>query len=143
MYLLDTDVVSALRRPDRNRHVVDWVATNDPNILYLSTATIAEIELGAHRQLKKNPSYALELSRWLDGVISHFGERILPINVPIARRWGALSSAMGHDDLDLAIAATAMEHNLTVATRNVRDFVRTSVAIYDPFEAKMYNSKKV
>jgi predicted nucleic acid-binding protein len=141
MYLLDTDVVSALRRPDRNRHVVEWVAANDPNTLYLSTATIAEIERGAHRQLKKNPSYALELSRWLDGVISHFGERILPINVPIARRWGALSSAMGHDDLDLAIAATAMEHNLTVATRNVRDFIRTGVAIYDPFDAKLHKPK--
>jgi toxin FitB len=141
MYLLDTDVVSALRRPDRNRHVVEWVAANDPNTLYLSTATIAEIELGAHRQLKKNPSYALELSRWLDGVISHFGERILPITVPIARRWGALSSAMGHDDLDLVIAATAMERNLTVATRNVRDFVKTGVAIYDPFEAKLHRPK--
>jgi len=139
MYLLDTDVVSALRRPDRNRRATEWVAANSPNTLYLSTATIAEIERGAHRQLKKNPSYALELSRWLEAMISHFAERILPIDVLVARRWGMLSSAIGHDDLDLVIAATALENKLVVATRNVRDFIPTGVPIYDPFEDRKYN----
>jgi toxin FitB len=138
MYLLDTDVISALRRPERNHAAAHWIATLALDDLHLSIATIAEIASGIHLQMKKNPPYALTLSQWLDRLILQFDERILPLTVAIARRWGALSAAAGHDDLDLAIAATALEHNLIVVTRNVRHFMGTGVAIFDPFEGRLH-----
>jgi predicted nucleic acid-binding protein len=138
MYLLDTDVISALRRPERNPAVAHWIATLAPDDLHLSAATIAEIASGVHLQMKKNPPYALTLSQWLDKLILQFDERILPLTVAIARRWGTLSATAGHDNLDFAIAATALEHNLIVVTRNVRHFAGTGVAIFDPFEGRLH-----
>lgn len=72
------------------------------------------------------------LGRWLDNVLRLYGERILAIDLSAARRWGRLSGALGHKSADLLIAATALEHGLTVVTRNVRHFEPTGVPVLDP-----------
>jgi hypothetical protein len=143
MYLIDTDVLSALRRRDRNVAVAHWAASIAPHDLHISVATVNEVEHGIQRLKSRDPAHAESLTIWINKVIAEFGERALPVTVPIARRWACISATLGYDDLDLAIAATALEHNLVVVTRNVRDFTRTGAAIYDPFEGKTYSAKKV
>jgi len=73
------------------------------------------------------------LQRWLDTILHRYEQRILPLSVSIARRWGQLSGELGHDSADLMIAATALEHNLTVATRNTRHFEPTQVSLINPY----------
>jgi toxin FitB len=133
MYLLDTVVLSELRKRRRNPHVVAWIGSVSPTDIFLSAVTIAEIELGIERQRKVDPAFALELEKWLDVTLRAYGERVLPLTIGIARRWGRLSAQIGNRELDLAIAATALEHGLTLITRNVSDFAPTGVATFDPF----------
>jgi len=73
---------------------------------------------------------------WLDRALALYGERILPFDLRTARRWGALSAAPGKNSADLMIAATALEHGLTVVTRNVSDFEPAGVAVLDPFSRR-------
>jgi len=133
MYLLDTDVISELRRRRRNRNVVAWISNVSAADLFLSVVTIGEIELGIARQRVRNPSFAKDLADWLEVTLRAYEERILPLTVGIARRWGRLAAQLGNNQLDLAIAATALEHGLTVVTRNVSDFEPTGVTVLDPF----------
>jgi len=133
MYLLDTDVISELRRRRRNRNVVAWISNVSAADLFLSVVTIGEIELGIARQRVRNPSFAKDLADWLEVTLRAYEERILPLTVGIARRWGRLAAQLGNKQLDLAIAATALEHGLTVVTRNVSDFEPTGVTVLDPF----------
>ena len=127
-YLLDTDVLSELRKRKRDTNVVVWIGSVAPADLFLSVVTIGEIERGIERQRTVNPTFAAELAGWLDVTLRTYGERILPLTVNIARRWGRLAAQIGNQGIDLAIAATALEHGLTVVTRNVSDFEPTGVA---------------
>jgi toxin FitB len=141
MYLVDTDVFSELRRSRRNRNVVAWFGDVNAADLFLSVLTIGEIELGISRQQYLNPVFAQELADWLDLTLRVYGERILPLTVGIARRWGRLAAQLDNKQLDLAIAATALEHGLTVVTRNVPDFKPTSVPILDPFDPRPHRKR--
>jgi predicted nucleic acid-binding protein len=129
MYLLDTVVLSELRKRHRNPKVVEWIGQRVSSELYLSVVTVGEIERGIAQQKRRNPEFSRELSFWLDRVLSLYGDRILQIDTPITRRWGRLSADLGHDGPDLLIAATALEHGLTVVTRNTRHFEPTGVAV--------------
>ena len=133
MYLLDTNVVSALRRPERSPVVVRWLENQRFTDLYLSVITVGEIERGSVQQQRLDPTFARELASWLDEVIGVYGDRILGVDVTTARRWGQLSATIGHSSEDLLIAATALEHGLTVVTRNVRHFEPTGVRVVNPF----------
>ena len=135
MYLLDTMVLSELRKRQRNANVVAWIGSVAESDLHLSTVTIAEIEQGIERQRRSNPDFARALVDWLELTISVYADRILRLTVGIARHWGRLAARIPNQDMDLAIAATALEHRLTVVTRNVPDFAPTGVAIFDPFAA--------
>ncbi|CAA7618945.1 Ribonuclease VapC [Magnetospirillum sp. LM-5] len=134
MFLLDTVVLSELRKRDRNPNVVRWLTGKAADDIFLSAVTIGEIERGIVRQRGKDPAFAEALESWLDRTIQIYGDRILPVDTRIARRWGNLSARIGNDGADLLIAATALEHGLTVVTRNVRHFEPTGVALMDPFE---------
>jgi predicted nucleic acid-binding protein len=138
MYLLDTVVLSELRKkpPRRNPHVVSWLASVSPDELFISVVSIGEIERGIERQRPIDPAFAVALADWLDVVLRNYGERILPFGVDIARRCGRLSAQVGNSGLDLAIAATVLEHGLTIATRNVSDFAATGAALLNPFEPR-------
>ncbi|MGH7063048.1 MAG: PIN domain-containing protein [Stellaceae bacterium] len=73
------------------------------------------------------------MGSWLEQLIDVYEDRILPVDVAVARRWGQLTARLGHAGVDLLIAATALEHGLTVATRNLRHFLPTGAAVEDPF----------
>lgn len=141
MYLLDTVVLSELRKRRSDANLVAWIGTVADNDLHISVATIVEIELGIERQRKVNPPFADELAGWLDVTLRAYSDRILPLTVLIARRWGRLAAQIGNRDLDLAIAATALEHGLTVVTRDVSDFARAGVATLNPFEPQQRRGK--
>ncbi len=136
MYLLDTDIVSELRRPRRDDIVVAWIEPITPNDLFISTVTAFEIEFGIEQQRRDDPPFARDLEAWLDMTLRLYGDRILPLTVSIARRWGQLAVLIGNKNLDGAIAATALEHGLTVVTRNVSHYERTGVAVVNPFETR-------
>lgn len=131
MYLLDTDVLSALRRRERNPTIVRWIESQRVADLYISVITVGEIERGIAQQQRRNLVFARDLSVWLDRMLDWYGDRILPVDTATARRWGQLSAALGHESADLLIAATALEHGLTVVTRNVRHFEPTGVLVVD------------
>ncbi len=135
MFLIDTDVLSALRRRDRHPELVRWLQARRTADLYLSAVTIGEIERGIAQQQRRDPSFARELSLWLDRMLAWYGDRILGVDVPTARRWGRLSGDLGHERADLIIAATALEHGLTVVTRNVRHFEPTGVPVFNPYDS--------
>ncbi|WP_409411168.1 type II toxin-antitoxin system VapC family toxin [Bradyrhizobium sp. AUGA SZCCT0169] len=94
--------------------------------------SIGAIERGITRQRTTDPRFAGALAEWLDRILTLYGERVVPFDLRTARRWGALSAALGNDSADLMIAATALEHGLTVVTRNVSDFEPSGVAVIDP-----------
>lgn len=134
MYLVDTVVLSELRKRQRDPGVVRWIERQRTADLFLSVVTIGEVERGIALQRPKNPDFATSLSRWLDEVLTFYGDRVLPFDVGAARRWGTLAAAIGNDGADLMIAATALEHGLTVVTRNVADFKAAGVPTINPFQ---------
>jgi toxin FitB len=133
MFLIDTVTLSELRRRQRDPTVVTWFERQRTTELFLSVISIGEIERGIARQRAKDPTFADALAAWLDRVLVLYGERVMPFDLRTARRWGALSAALGNDSADLMIAATALEHGLTIVTRNVSDFEPSGVAVIDPF----------
>ncbi|MCS3725790.1 type II toxin-antitoxin system VapC family toxin [Bradyrhizobium betae] len=136
MFLLDTVTLSELRRTRRNPSVVAWMERQRTPDLFLSVVSIGEIERGIARQRAADPSFADALAAWLDRLLALYGAQILPFDLQTARRWGTLSAALGNESADLMIAATALEHGLTVVTRNVSDFKPAGVRIVNPFEGK-------
>lgn len=133
MFLLDTVVISELRKARRDPGVVAWISAAEPGSLYLSVVTVAEIERGIERARPRDAGFAEARSDWRDGLLRLYVEHLLPVTVSIARRCGRLSAALGHDGADLMIAATALDHGLTVVTRNVRDYRPTGVALLNCF----------
>jgi toxin FitB len=133
MFLIDTVTLSELRRRQRDAKVVKWFERQRAADLFLSVISIGEIERGIARQRAVDPAFAGALAEWLDRVLTLYGERLVPFDLRSARRWGVLSAAVGNDSADLMIAATALEHGLTVVTRNVSDFEPSGVAVVNPF----------
>ncbi|MFN0024779.1 MAG: type II toxin-antitoxin system VapC family toxin [Parvularculaceae bacterium] len=134
MFLIDTDVLSGLSKRRRDPHVEAWLARQRTSTLFLSVVTIGEIERGIALQRRRNPGFAAALAQWLDQLLAAYGDRVLPFDLSAARRWGGLSAILGHDGADLQIAATALEHGLTVVTRNGADFEPAGVPVFDPFD---------
>lgn len=138
MFLVDTDVLSALSKRRPNANVAGWIARQRGSDLFVSVVSIGEIERGIALQRRSNPEFASVLAAWLDQMLTIYGDRILPFDLAAARRWGALSAILGNEGADLQIAATAIEHGLTVVTRNVSDFEPTGVAVIDPFSSPLH-----
>lgn len=133
MFLLDTNVLSALRRPERAPQVAAWLKSKPEDQLFLSVVTLGEIERGIAQQDARNPEFAGGLRAWLDRTTLLFSDRLLPFGPDEARLWGRLSAQIGHSGADLLIAATALTVGATVVTGNVRDFEPTGVLIENPF----------
>lgn len=133
MFILDTNVISAVRRPDRAPKVAAWLRGRTEQQLFLSVITIGEIERGIRQQESRDPSFARDLRVWLDRTVLLFSDRILPFEAEDARIWGRLSAEIGHAGADLMIAASALRHAAVVVTGNVSDFAPAGVATENPF----------
>ena len=129
-FLLDTDILSAIRRKQRDQNLEKWLLSINSLDVYISVVTIGEVERGITQQRRNNPEFAEDLQRWLDTILQRYQQRILPLSISIAKRWGRLSGELGHNSADLMIAATALEHNLIVATRH---FEPTQVGLINPY----------
>jgi predicted nucleic acid-binding protein len=137
MFILDTNVLSSLRRPEReNTNFRDWAENKLSDDSFLSAVTILEIEIGAARLARKDVAQALVLRQWIDKqVLPPFERKILPIDADIARRCAQLHVPDPRPERDAFIAATALTHGLTVVTRNVRDFAPMGVQTLNPWMA--------
>ena len=135
MYLLDTNVVSELRRPRSHKAVLNWIEAVPADRLFLSAVTAGEIQAGIERTREQDTAKAAELESWLGQVIDGYG--ILPMDVAVFREWARLKHRQSDSLIeDAMIAATARVHRLTVVTRNVRDFHKFEVELFDPFKGK-------
>jgi toxin FitB len=131
--LLDTVVLSELRRAKPNAGVVAYLKSQADDGTFLSALTIGEIEAGIERQRSQNAEFAAELTQWLALIELQFAHCILPVTPAIAKLWGRLCVQTGNKGIDNLIAATALCHNLTVVTRNLKHFEPTGVRVFDPF----------
>lgn len=135
MYLLDTMIVSELRKKMPQPAVLRWMSKQQDEDMHLSVVTLGEIERGIEKRRQGDPEFADELSQWLETLTRLYADRILSITPMIARRWGRLSARLGHEGADLLIAATALTHGLTVVTRNTSHFEPTGAVLINPFPA--------
>lgn len=134
MYLLDTNVVSELRRARPNRAVVAWLSDIPAEQLFLSAVTLGELQAGVEIIRQQDPEKAEEIEAWVDTVAAT--NEVLPVDGVIFRRWAKLMHRQSDDLIeDALIAATALVHDFTVVTRNVRDFERLGARVFDPFRA--------
>ena len=134
MYLLDTNIVSELRRPRPNRQVLAWLAGARDDHLHLSAVTIGELQAGVEVTRQQDPTKAAEIEAWVEAVASSYN--VLPMDAPTFRVWAKLMHRRSDELIeDAMIAATAIVHDLTVVTRNGRDFEVLGVATLDPFQS--------
>lgn len=135
MYLVDTNVVSELRKPRADPNVRGWAASVPTTSLFLSVISLLELETGVLRMERRDPRQGAVLRHWLnEHVLPAFGERILSIDAAVARRCAHLQVPDRMAEGDGLIAATALVHGLTVATRNVADFAAAGVELLNPWE---------
>jgi predicted nucleic acid-binding protein len=132
VYLLDTDVISELRRPRPHGALVAWVRATADSQLHLSAVSIGELQAGVEITREQDAEKAAQIERWLEEVAATYN--VLPMDAATFRRWARLMHRRSDDLIeDAMIAATAAVHDLTVVTRNVRDFEPFGVAILNPF----------
>ena len=141
MWLLDTMVISELRKRTPDANVVTWLLSVPEKSLYLSVVTLSEIQRGIALQRDKDAPFAERLQKWLDDMMKNYDDRVLPVTADIARRWGELTARVGHDGADVMIAATALQHGLTVVSRNERHFSPFSVPILNPYNVTNSDQK--
>jgi predicted nucleic acid-binding protein len=133
-FLIDTNVVSELMKPRPSSRVVDWIDAHEEQLFHLSVLTLGEIRRGI---VQLPPSRRrTDLAAWLSGdLLTRFAGRILQIDQEVADRWGHLAGAKGATIpvIDGLLAATALQHNLTLVTRNTKDMTRTGVGLFNPW----------
>jgi predicted nucleic acid-binding protein len=134
MYLLDTNVVSELRKPRPHGAVVAWLQATADADLHMSAVTLGEIQAGIELTREQDPAKASEIEAWADLVAASYN--VLPMDAETFRAWARLMHRKSNTYYeDAMIAATAIVHDLTVVTRNVADFEQFDVRLLNPFEA--------
>lgn len=140
MYLLDTNVISELRRPKPHGTVLAWLESVPDSDLRISAVSLGEIQAGIELTREQDPAKAAEIERWADQVAGTYN--LLPMDTDTLRIWARLMHRRS-DTLceDAMIAATAIRHRLVVVTRNVADFSHFGVDLLDPFAAGAGNTR--
>ena len=133
-YLLDTNVVSELRRRHPDPHVLAWYDTVTSAEIYLSVLTIGEIRLGIERLRRKDNAQAGLLEHWLHGLHATYQDHIIDVDAAVAEEWGRLNVPDPLPVIDGLIAASARTRGWTLVTRNTADLARTAVRMLNPFD---------
>lgn len=139
MFILDTNVISELRRAGQGKaseNVVQWAKSVDASSLYISVITVLEIETGILKIERHDANQAAILRNWFEGhVLKAFENRILPIEEAVARRCAQLHVPDPKSERDALIAATALVHGMAVVTRNLADFDQTGAKLLNPWQS--------
>jgi toxin FitB len=133
-YLLDTNVVSELRKHDPDPHVLAWYATVTSAELFLSVLSIGEIRLAIQRLRRKDEPQAVLLEQWLRGLRAAYRDHLVDVDADVAEEWGRLNVPDPLPVIDGLLAASAKVRGWTLVTRNVADLQRSEVALLNPFE---------
>lgn len=137
-YLLDTNVLSELRKGARaHPRVASWFASVPPESIYLSVLVLGEVRQGIERIRRRDPRGAAALERWAVTVMEGHGDRVLPVDLEVARAWGPLNVPDPLPTIDGLLAATALVHGCVLVTRNVKHVGRTGATVLNPFEARL------
>jgi len=135
-FLLDTNIISEIRKRERaNPNVARWVARTLIEEIGTSVLVLAEIRRGIELKRRRDPDQAKSLDGWFTQMRVSLGDRVLPIDEPIAGAWALLGIPHPLPLIDGLLAATARVHGLTLVTRNIADIARTGVSLLDPFSA--------
>lgn len=132
-FLLDTNVLSETRKKKPDRGVLGFLESTEGDELYLSVLSLGEFRKGVLAKGREDRDAGARLSAWVDGLEERFADRILNIDLPIARLWGEWSSERPRAVIDTLLAATASVHRLTLVTRNVRDVSDLPVNTVNPW----------
>ena len=138
MYLLDTNVVSEFRKSADgriNKCVKRWAEETPPDFMYISAISVLELEIGVLQIERRDKKQGLILRKWLNkNVLPAFLNRVLPVDIAVVQRCAGLHVPNSKSEWDAMIAATAIEHRMTIVTRNVSDFSQSGVLIFDPWD---------
>lgn len=138
MILLDTCVLSEVARATPDARVLAWFEARDDDDLRISVLSVGEIQRGI--ELLERGARRRRVEAWLEGLVGTFADRVLPVDEAVARRWGVVGAraqraGRPRPPMDALLAATALHHDLVLATRNVADFEGTGVKLFDPWTA--------
>jgi predicted nucleic acid-binding protein len=137
MYLLDTNVVSELRKSADgriNKGVQSWAEAIFPELMFISAITVLELEIGVLQIERRDKKQGAVLRHWLNqNVLPAFSDRVLPVDLAVAQRCASLHVPNPKSERDSMIAASAMESRMTIVTRNVSDFSQSGVKVFDPW----------
>ncbi len=132
IWILDTDIVSLLRRPERMPQLARWRDSIDDAALFTTVVTLGDIERGIHRQRRIDLRFAETLSEWARGMKRAFADRILVFDAAAAQVWGRLTVERGYENADLLIASIALSRDATIVSRKVADFAATGARLFNP-----------
>ena len=135
-FLIDTNIISEVRKGDRcDPAVLSWWNGVGEDDLWLSPLVLGEIRKSVELARRRDPQRAEALEAWLADVMSHFGNRILPVDTAVSEQWGRMSAVRPMPVIDALLAATAKANGMTLVTRNVGDVAGLGVDVLNPFEA--------
>lgn len=132
-YLLDTNVLSEVRKPHGDSNVREWFEQVRSDELFLSVLVLGEVRQGVERLKRRDGAQAAVFERWLEGLGRYYRERVLPVDRAVVDVWGRINAADPLPVIDGLLASTALVHNLTLVTRNTRDVRRSGAVVLNPF----------
>jgi predicted nucleic acid-binding protein len=135
-FLLDTNVVSEVRRPAADSNVRAWLESVPDAELYLSVLVIGEVRQGIERLRRRDPAQVAVFEAWLSTLLHDYGDRIVPVTAEVAEEWGRLNAPDPLPVVDGLMAATAKVRGWTLVTRNLSDLARTGVRLLNPFDPR-------
>jgi predicted nucleic acid-binding protein len=134
-YLLDTNIISEIRKGSKcDPKVAAWFAGIEEDEVFLSALVLGEIRRGIELARARTPEKAAALETWLNALVEGYGDRVLPVDWPVAEAWGRMAAKRTVSTVDALLAATARVHDLTLVTRNTSDVADLDAALLNPFE---------